>query len=65
MKFQGIRERHLESIIESTLRHVILVTAHPRTLIQVTLQVIKEEDSTFGVLHQAASVSMLRSIGAG
>ncbi|MCJ1348669.1 exosome non-catalytic core subunit rrp46 [Peltigera leucophlebia] len=53
----GIRERHLESIIESTLRHIIVVEAHPRTLIQVTLQVVstQEEDSTFGALHQAAS----------
>ncbi|MCJ1470663.1 exosome non-catalytic core subunit rrp46 [Pseudocyphellaria aurata] len=53
----GIRERHLESIIERTLRHTVVVTAHPRTLIQVTLQVIatQEEDSASGVLPQAAS----------
>lgn len=53
----GIRERHLESLVERTLRHIIVVTAHPRTLIQVTLQVIatQEEDSISGVLPPAAS----------
>ncbi|KAI9786703.1 MAG: exosome non-catalytic core subunit rrp46 [Peltula sp. TS41687] len=35
----GVRERHLESIIEATLRQVILIKNFPRTLIQVTLQV--------------------------
>ncbi|KAL1297216.1 hypothetical protein AAFC00_004782 [Neodothiora populina] len=34
------KERHLESIVLSTLRHIILTHNHPRTLIQVTLQVI-------------------------
>ncbi|KAI9784624.1 MAG: exosome non-catalytic core subunit rrp46 [Geoglossum umbratile] len=41
----GTKERHLESIIHSTLQHVILIQNHPRTLIQVTLQVIKMPDS--------------------
>ncbi|KAH0545179.1 hypothetical protein FGG08_000791 [Glutinoglossum americanum] len=41
----GTRERHLESIIHSTLQHVILIQNHPRTLIQVTLQVIRMPDS--------------------
>jgi exosome complex component RRP46 len=40
----GTKERHLESIIYSTLQHVILTQNHPRTLIQVTLQVIKMPD---------------------
>ena len=54
----GVRERHLESIIQSTLRRVILVSAHPRTLIQVTLQIIvtPEDDSASTSLPQAASV---------
>lgn len=58
-RWSGIRERHLESLVERTLRHIIVVTAHPRTLIQVTLQVIatQEEDSISGVLPPAASVS--------
>jgi exosome complex component RRP46 len=41
----GTRERHLESIIHSTLQHVILSQNHPRTLIQVTLQVVRVPDS--------------------
>lgn len=38
----GPRERWLESIIASLLRSLLLVHIHPRTLIQVTLQVTKE-----------------------
>ena len=38
----GPREKWLESIIASLLRSVLLVHMHPRTLIQVTLQVTKE-----------------------
>ncbi|KAB2581131.1 putative exosome complex subunit rrp46 protein [Lasiodiplodia theobromae] len=34
------KERHLETLIHNTLRHIILVRNHPRTLIQVTLQVL-------------------------
>ena len=57
----GVRERHLESIIQSTIRHIILVQNHPRTLIQVTLQVTAtpHSDSAFGKLPQAASVRAL------
>ncbi|KAI9802987.1 MAG: hypothetical protein M1825_002220 [Sarcosagium campestre] len=33
------RERHLESILYAALRHVILVQNHPRTLIQIILQI--------------------------
>lgn len=55
---KGIRERHFESIIEKTLRQVILISAHPRTLIQVTLQVmaIPTNGLVPGKLPQAASV---------
>ena len=54
----GVRERHLESILQSTLRHVILVSAHPRTLIQVTLQIISSNEGSFnaGDLPLATSV---------
>ena len=38
----GPRERWLESVIHSLLRSVLLVHMHPRTLVQVTLQVTKE-----------------------
>ncbi|KAI4099833.1 MAG: hypothetical protein LQ339_005748 [Xanthoria mediterranea] len=53
----GVRERHLESIIERTLRQVILVSAHPRTLIQVTLQVVAAPDDSnaSNIVHQSAS----------
>ena len=59
----GLRERHLESIVQNTLRHVILVSAHPRTLIQITLQIgsgPEDESSVSGDLPQAASVSLSR-----
>lgn len=35
----GTRERHLERLLQSTLRQIILVTNFPRSLIQITLQV--------------------------
>ena len=54
----GVRERHLESIVHSTLRHIVLTKAHPRTLIQVTLQVVSSQgdERYIGGLPQAASV---------
>ncbi|KAL8994830.1 MAG: hypothetical protein Q9169_005306 [Polycauliona sp. 2 TL-2023] len=57
----GVRERHLESIIQKTLRQVILVSAHPRTLIQIMLQVTATPDdgSASGGLHQSSSSSIL------
>jgi exosome complex component RRP46 len=36
----GPRERWLESVIGNVLRSVVLVYLHPRTLVQVTLQVV-------------------------
>ena len=36
----GVREKYLGTLVQSVLRHVILVSAHPRNLIQITLQVI-------------------------
>ncbi len=61
----GIRERHLESILQSTLRHVILVSAHPRTLIQVTLQIVSSKEGSFnsGDLPQATSVRPMLQLG--
>ncbi|KAK4231747.1 exosome complex component RRP46 [Podospora fimiseda] len=38
----GTRERHLESILQSSLSHIILIKNFPRSLIQIVLQV---EDS--------------------
>ncbi|KXJ95317.1 hypothetical protein Micbo1qcDRAFT_25567 [Microdochium bolleyi] len=43
----GTRERHLESILEATLRQIILVNSFPRTLIQVILQVTVSPDNEY------------------
>lgn len=55
----GTRERHLESILESTLRQIILIHNFPRTLIQITLQITStpENETTGAKLTQASSVS--------
>ena len=61
----GVRERHLESILQSTLRHVILVSAHPRTLIQLTLQIVSSKEGSFnaGDLPQVTSVRPILQLG--
>ncbi|KAI9053517.1 hypothetical protein LZ554_002472 [Drepanopeziza brunnea f. sp. 'monogermtubi'] len=53
----GTRERHLESILQSTLRHIVLIHNFPRTLIQITLQITStpESDSAGSKLVQASS----------
>ncbi|KAI1382140.1 hypothetical protein F4677DRAFT_16601 [Hypoxylon crocopeplum] len=43
----GTRERHLESLIQSTLRQIILVNNFPRTLIQVILQVTTAPENEY------------------
>ena len=55
----GVRERHLESIVHSALRHIVLVTAHARTLIQITLQIIAVPKSHANAitLNQSSSVA--------
>jgi exosome complex component RRP46 len=40
MSRTGPKERHLESLIHSTLRDIVLTHMHPRTLIQLTLQIV-------------------------
>lgn len=35
----GVRERHLESLLESSLSQIILVKDFPRCLIQIVLQI--------------------------
>jgi exosome complex component RRP46 len=54
----GTRERHLESILQSTLRQIILIQNFPRTLIQVSLQIMStpENENAGSKLVQAASV---------
>jgi len=45
----GTRERHLETILQSALRQIILIHNFPQTLIQITLQVISTPQSgSFG-----------------
>jgi exosome complex component RRP46 len=63
-KHQAPRERHLETLVHSTLRSIILTRQIPRTLVQVTLQVrsLPEEDGTTGVntvrlIHHRQSTS--------
>ncbi|CAG8950335.1 hypothetical protein HYFRA_00006828 [Hymenoscyphus fraxineus] len=53
----GTRERHLESILHSTLRQIILVHNFPRHLIQVTLQITNtpENKNTGSKVVQAGS----------
>ncbi|KZF23668.1 hypothetical protein L228DRAFT_122105 [Xylona heveae TC161] len=53
------RERHLESILHSTLRHIILVQNHPRTLIQITLQVLSTPEGDATATKPAQAVSDL------
>ncbi|KAJ4331764.1 exosome non-catalytic core subunit rrp46 [Ascochyta clinopodiicola] len=45
------RERHLETLLHSTLRSIILTRHIPRTLVQITLQIrsLPEEDTSTGV----------------
>ncbi|RDW78168.1 hypothetical protein BP5796_06020 [Coleophoma crateriformis] len=53
----GTRERHLESIIQSTLRQIVLIQNFPRTLIQLTLQITgtPENETTGSKIVQAGS----------
>jgi exosome complex component RRP46 len=59
----GARERHLESILQPTLRQIILVQDFPRTLIQVTLQITgtPEDETSTTKLNQAYSVCQVAS----
>lgn len=43
----GPRERWLESVLQSLLKSVLLVHLHPRTLIQITLQITNEPATQF------------------
>lgn len=40
----GICERHLESLVQATLRQIIHVEDFPRTVIQISLQIIDTPD---------------------
>ncbi|KAJ6258868.1 LOW QUALITY PROTEIN: hypothetical protein Dda_5763 [Drechslerella dactyloides] len=42
----GIRETRLSTILQQTLTSLILTSHHPRTLIQITAQILQSEDHT-------------------
>lgn len=54
----GTRERHLESILQTTLQQLILVKNFPRCLVQVVLQMqtVPENSYTNTKLVQAGTV---------
>lgn len=68
----GPRERWLESVLHSLLRSVVLVHLHPRTLVQVTLQVVREPGVGFrkgrgevAVLPALANAAVLALVDGG
>jgi len=42
----GTREKYLEQTLEKALRSLILVEHHPRTLIQIVVQIVEADDHT-------------------
>lgn len=56
----GPRERWLETVIQSALKSVLLVHLHPRTLIQITLQVTKEP--TIELRRSARDISVIPTL---
>ncbi|POS84990.1 hypothetical protein EPUL_004154 [Erysiphe pulchra] len=50
----GTRERHLESLLQSTLRQIILIYEFPRTLIQITLQISSSPEDNNDVKSKGA-----------
>ncbi|OBT74949.1 hypothetical protein VF21_06087 [Pseudogymnoascus sp. 05NY08] len=59
------RERHLESIIERTLRQIVLISNFPRTLIQVTLQVTStppDETATSKSIQTSSTLPILPAL---
>lgn len=64
----NVKERWLESLVHDTLRHVILTHMHPRTLVQVSLQVLKEPSAKKGadlaVLPALLNASLLALVDA-
>ncbi|KAL7629383.1 exosome non-catalytic core subunit rrp46 [Parahypoxylon ruwenzoriense] len=61
----GTRERHLESLIQSTLRQIILVNNFPRTLIQVILQVTTTPENEYvntKVVQASSNLSILPAL---
>jgi len=63
LDYKGTRERHLESILQSSLAQLILVKNFPRSLIQIVLQVEESPENEYvnTKLVQASLVSLLLS----
>jgi hypothetical protein len=59
----GTRERHLEALLQSTLRQIILVTNFPRTLIQITLQVTVAPENEYANTKVAQASTVRRDPG--
>ncbi|KAF2456960.1 hypothetical protein BDY21DRAFT_47019 [Lineolata rhizophorae] len=55
----SIKERHLEAIVQSTLRHVILVHQFPRSLVQVSLQVLSVPDTSLMAVPLSSRLTTL------
>lgn len=52
----GPRERWMENVLAATLRDIVLVHLHPRTLIQVTLQVLNDPPRNLPVAVQDVAI---------
>lgn len=55
----GPRERWIESVLQTYVQSILLVHLHPRTLVQVTLQVTKQPESGFGSKEDVAILPAL------
>lgn len=44
----GVKERHLETLVASTLRAVVLGEGYPRGMVQITLQVLSQQGGDTG-----------------
>ncbi|RPB01043.1 ribosomal protein S5 domain 2-like protein [Choiromyces venosus 120613-1] len=66
----SVREKHLEALLRSAISPLILRTMHPRTLLQITLQIIQHEHASSAhalhtLLASAIVVAMLALVDAG
>lgn len=55
----GPRERHLESLLHGLLRRSIAVSQHPRTCVQVVLQVCREGGSELAAALNGAVAALV------
>lgn len=51
----GTRERYIENIVRSAVRPSLLLGLHPRSLIQITCQVVSENEDSKDILDVIAS----------